>query len=231
MFQAKTLIQQPLDWPDIKLDHLRVMTDGTGLFQHAAFSIPRYEDGYCLDDNARALLLMTSLEDAGAANRRETRALAIRYLAFVNHAYNADKGRFRNFLSFSRNWTEESGSEESHGRALWALGTRGGAAAEPGRGRASAASLFHAAFPAIQGFSEPARLGLRPIGDRRIPARLRGDRAVQAAGKDASPERLLGLYHRTQPAIGPGSRTRSPTATRGFPRRWSFREDGWGTRP
>ncbi len=196
VFQAKTLIQQPLDWPDIKLDHLRVMTDGTGLFQHAAFSIPRYEDGYCLDDNARALLLMTSLEDAGAANRRETRALAIRYLAFVNHAYNADKGRFRNFLSFSRNWTEESGSEESHGRALWALGNVVGRAAEPGRLSLSS-GLFHAALPAIQGFSSPRAWAYALLGIGEYLRAFGGDRGVQSAGRTIA-ERLLGLYHRTQ---------------------------------
>ena len=196
VYQAKTLVQQPLDWPEIKLDHLRLMTDGTGLLQHAAFSIPRYEDGYCLDDNARALLLMALIEDSGVANPRETRALAIRYLAFVNHAFNVDNGRFRNFLTFSRDWAEKSGSEESHGRALWALGSVVGRAAEPGRLSLSSA-LFHAALPALQGFSSPRAWAYALLGFGEYLRAFEGDRGVQSARKTIA-DRLLGLYHRTQ---------------------------------
>jgi len=117
VFQAKTLAARPTEFPEINLAHLHVMTDDTGILQHASFDIPRYEDGYCIDDNARALLLMTHIEDAGAEVTGSVHALASRYLAFVRHAFNENLGRFRNFMSYSRRWVEESGSEDSHGRA------------------------------------------------------------------------------------------------------------------
>ena len=68
-FEAKTLAKRPVDLPELNLEHLRCMTDDTGMLQHAAFSVPRYEDGYCLDDNARALLL-----DGAARGRRQRRS-------------------------------------------------------------------------------------------------------------------------------------------------------------
>ena len=73
VFRAKPLSERSADLPEMNLNHLRLMTDETGLLQHAAFNIPRYEDGYCLDDNARALLLTALLEDAGTADARELR--------------------------------------------------------------------------------------------------------------------------------------------------------------
>ncbi len=107
VFQAKTLASRPPELPEMNLEHLHIMTDDTGMLQHATFSVPRYEEGYCLDDNARALLLTALVEDAGAEDGKAVRALASRYLGFVNHAFNADRGRFRNFMSYSRQWTEE----------------------------------------------------------------------------------------------------------------------------
>ena len=108
------------------------MTDDTGILQHAIFSIPRYEDGYCVDDNARALLLMALLEDAGSDDPAAVRTLAARYLAFVNYAFDRPSGRFRNFLSYGRQWMETTGSEDSHGRAVWALGAVGRPRHRPG---------------------------------------------------------------------------------------------------
>jgi len=195
VFQAKTLVEQPADWPDIKLEHLQLMTDETGLLQHAAFSVPRYEDGYCLDDNARALLLMTLIEDSEAGSVKETRALASRYLAFVNHAFNVEKGRFRNFLPYSRHWVEELGSEESHGRALWALGSVVGRAVNPGHLSLSR-DLFQSALPAIQSFSSPRAWAYSLLGIEEYLRAFDGDRGVQNIRKTIA-ERLLGLYQRT----------------------------------
>ncbi|HKO57969.1 MAG TPA: glycosyltransferase family 4 protein, partial [Thermoanaerobaculia bacterium] len=121
-FRASTLATRPADLPRLNLDHVEIMTDDTAMFQHATFNVPRYDQGYCLDDNARALLLMTLVEEAGADDPRLVRTLSSRYLAFVNHAFDRSTGRFRNFMSHSRSWQEEQGSEDSHGRALWALG-------------------------------------------------------------------------------------------------------------
>ncbi|HEX7830465.1 MAG TPA: glycosyltransferase family 4 protein, partial [Thermoanaerobaculia bacterium] len=115
-FRARTLATRPVELPQINLDHVQVMTDGTGILQHATYDVPRLEEGYCVDDNARALLLMTLIEDAGSFDPRIVRVLASRYLGFVNYAFDHERGRFRNFMSYSRQWRDEDGSEDSHGR-------------------------------------------------------------------------------------------------------------------
>ena len=101
-------------------DHLLSMCDDTGLFQHAVHSVPDRAHGYCVDDNARALLLACALN--GPGEQRLPEALTARFAAFVQHAWNPDTKRFRNFMSFDRRWLEDRGSEDSHGRTLWALG-------------------------------------------------------------------------------------------------------------
>ncbi len=171
------------------------MTDDTGILQHAAFSVPRYEDGYCLDDNARALLLMTLLEDAGIEDMKPVRALAARYLAFVSHAFDPRIGRFRNFMSYSRQWLDEAGSEDCHGRALWALGAVIGHSDDPGR-RSLADSLFHMALRAVDGFSSPRAWAYTLLGIDEYLHAFRGERKVQAVRKQVA-ERLLSLYTRT----------------------------------
>lgn len=201
VFQAKTLAKRPADLPEINLDHLRLMTDGTGVLQHAAFTIPRYQDGYCLDDNARALLLMTLVEDAGMATTKEVRPLASRYLAFVNHAFNAELGRFRNFLPYSRQWAEECGSEESQGRALWALGCVVGRAGDPGR-LDLCSRLFHVALPAVHGFSSPRAWAYALLGIDEYLRAFAGDSNIQSVRKDLA-ERLLGLFQRTSTSDWP----------------------------
>jgi predicted ATPase len=95
-YRAQTLAARPAGLPENTLKHVRAMTDDTGMLQHAIFSIPRYDDGYCLDDNARALLLMALLEEAGSDDPAVVRALGSRYLAFVSHAFDRTTGRFRN---------------------------------------------------------------------------------------------------------------------------------------
>jgi hypothetical protein len=100
--------------PGLALDHLRAMTDDTGLFQHAIHSIPDRAHGYCVDDNARGLLLAMSLKTFGDEQLPESMILA--FAAFVQHAFNPDTKRFRNFMGFDRRWLEPQGSEDSHGR-------------------------------------------------------------------------------------------------------------------
>jgi glycosyltransferase involved in cell wall biosynthesis len=194
-FRASTLASRPAELPQVNLDHVGIMTDGTGMLQHAAYNVPRYDEGYCVDDNARALMLMTLLEDAGTDDPKLVRALASRYLAFVNHAFNRPLGRFRNFMSHSRVWAEEQGSEDSHGRALWALGTVVGLSADPGR-HSLAGALFHAALPAVSGFSSPRAWAYTLLGIEQYLHAFEGDRSVQAAGRQIG-ERLLALFRRT----------------------------------
>ncbi len=194
-FQARTLAERPAGLPELNLAHLRLLTDGTGLLQHAVYNVPRYDEGYCLDDNARALLLMTLLEDAGTDEDAAVRAVASRYLAFVNHAFNRSTGRFRNFMSYERRWTETAGSEDSHGRAAWALGAVVGRLGDPGR-QSLAADLFHAALPAVPTFSSPRAWAYTLLGIDQYLGAFQGDRGVQAV-RGALAERLLGLFRRT----------------------------------
>ena len=183
----------PIELPVLDLRHLRHMTDATGLLQHASFCVPRYDEGYCTDDNARALLLVTGLEASGPVGA--TRELASRYLAFVSHAFDSSSGRFRNFLSYERQWTETVGSEDSHGRALWALGAVGASAADDGR-RKLGKDLFRAALPAARAFSSPRAWAFSLLGlDDHLKASPL-DASAQAVRTELA-ERLLGLFERS----------------------------------
>lgn len=102
-----------------KLDAIERMTDGCGMLQHSIFSVPDRDHGYCVDDNCRALMLMHRI-DGPLAERAD--ALARIYASFVQHAWNGDKGRFRNFMAYDRGWLEDEGSEDSFGRSLWTIG-------------------------------------------------------------------------------------------------------------
>lgn len=115
----KEVVIDPLLLPPFSLDHIKRMTDGTGLFQHAKFGIPNLKEGYCIDDNARGLLMVLM------AYKQENNSQAVElmriYLGFIHYMQN-DNGTFRNFLSFSRNFLDDVGSEDSFGRTIWALG-------------------------------------------------------------------------------------------------------------
>jgi glycosyltransferase involved in cell wall biosynthesis len=195
VFQAKTLATRPAELPEINLEHVRLMSDGTGVLQHAAFNVPRYDHGYCLDDNARALLLMALIEDTGAEDAKAVRWLAGRYLAFVSHAFNQERGRFRNFMSYSRQWLEEYGSEDSHGRALWALGTVVGRSRDPGK-QSLGGYLFHAALPVVTTFTSPRAWAFSLLGIDEYLRAFEGDSNVQAV-REVLAERLLDCFRRT----------------------------------
>jgi hypothetical protein len=110
--------------PVLNTGHLSTMTDDTGMLQHAIFSVPNTREGYTTDDNARALIVSTLLDESvGVRSGEEHLNLSRRYLAFLWLAFHSDSGRFRNFLGYDRKWLEDIGSEDSHGRALWALGS------------------------------------------------------------------------------------------------------------
>ena len=106
--------------PRPALGGVRRMTDGVGMLQHSVHSVPDRNHGYCVDDNARALLLMHRLREVGT-NTSETQALAETYSAFVHHAWNNDAGRFRNFMGYDRAWLEDVGSDDSVARAWWSV--------------------------------------------------------------------------------------------------------------
>jgi glycosyltransferase involved in cell wall biosynthesis len=205
-FRAATLASRPAELPEVNLDHVETMTDDTGILQHAIYTVPRYDEGYCVDDNARALLLMTLMEEAGAADPRMIRTLASRYLAFVNDSFNHGLGRFRNFMSHSRTWREDQGSEDSHGRALWALGTVVGCSSDPGR-HSLARALFHSALPAVTSFSSPRAWAFSLLAIEQYLHAFEGDRNVQAIGRELA-DRLLALFRHTEEAEWPWCESR-----------------------
>ncbi|HEY8009063.1 MAG TPA: glycosyltransferase family 4 protein [Methylocella sp.] len=147
--------------PEMQIGHFLSMCDDTGLFQHAVHSVPDRSHGYCVDDNARALLLACALNNPG--EHRLSEALTARLAAFVQHAWNPDKRRFRNFMSFDRRWLEDKGSEDSHGRTLWALGECSRSDATPSR-RRWAAGLFAEALPAVESFHSPRAWAFTLLG-------------------------------------------------------------------
>jgi hypothetical protein len=105
--------------PDVNFSHIRNLTDDTGMIQHAVYNIPNRKEGYCIDDNARALLLAVwACKDK--KNRVAERLLPV-YLSFI-HYMQTDNGNFRNFMSYTKDCPEEQGSEDSFGRTIMALG-------------------------------------------------------------------------------------------------------------
>ncbi|HEV2514292.1 MAG TPA: glycosyl transferase family 1, partial [Devosia sp.] len=147
--------------PSLELGHLRVMTDDTGLYQHAIHSVPDRTHGYCVDDNARGLLLASALNLNQPPRLPE--AMTATYASFVQHAFNRDTGRFRNFMSFDRRWLEAQGSEDSHGRTLWALGMAARDDFSTAR-RNWAVELFAAALPVVEGFASPRAWAFTLLG-------------------------------------------------------------------
>lgn len=147
--------------PDLTFSHVRRLTDYTGILQHATYAVPNRHEGYCVDDNCRALL-------ACLLHHEQTRDASVLglmdvYLSFIHHAFNPHTRRFRNFMSFDRRWLEESGSEDSHARTLWALGVATALAPDESN-RALAMRLFHDGLPAVSEFTAPRSFAFALLG-------------------------------------------------------------------
>lgn len=194
---TKTLDQKPRELPELKLRHLSRMTDSTGIFQHAIFSVPNFSEGYCTDDNARAFILAVLLSELGE-DPEQVRTLATTYAAFLHHAFDIKTKHFHNHLSFDRRWLDEQGSEDSHARALWALGV--GVGRSPYRSfQIMAGQLFAVALPAVVEFTSPRAWAFVLIGIHEYLRRLSGDSMVKQTG-DMLTSRLVELFERTAQA-------------------------------
>lgn len=147
--------------PDMQTGYFLSMCDDTGLFQHAKHAVPDRSHGYCVDDNARALLVACALN--GAAEQRLPEDVTTRFASFLQHAWNPDTQRFRNFMSFERRWLEERGSEDSHGRALWALGVCSRSDVSASR-RRWAGALFAEAIRPIEALGSPRAWAFALLG-------------------------------------------------------------------
>jgi glycosyltransferase involved in cell wall biosynthesis len=201
--------------PELNLNHVNALTDDTGMLQHAIFTIPNRAEGYTTDDNARALIFTVQLDQTGlnqaglnqtclsqpeADGFGRTEGFnpdwAFRYLAFLEHAFNAKKKRFRNFLAYDHHWIEDQGSEDSHGRALWALGSLLARSTNAGL-RGAAGRLFEFSLPAAVEFRSPRACAYTVLGVQEYLHSYPGDRDAQRV-RFALARRLLDLYESIQ---------------------------------
>ncbi len=190
---TKTLDQRPRELPTLKLNHLSRMTDSTGVFQHAIFSVPNFSEGYCTDDNARAFILSVLVGELGDDSEC-VRSVATTCAAFLQHAFDPQTKRFHNHMSFDRRWLDAQGSEDSHGRALWALGI--GVGRSPFRSfQMMAGQLFALALPALTDFTSPRAWAFGLIGIDEYLRRLSGDSFVNQT-RETLISRLLELLER-----------------------------------
>jgi len=190
--------------PELKLNHLTQMSDDTGMLQHSIFTIPNRREGYTTDDNARALIFSVLLkqmeteqmekasqDQVGHFDSRISNSAGL-YLSFLEHAFNPAKGRFKNFLRYDRRWRESVGSEDSHGRALWGLGTVLGRSHDLGL-RGAAGRLFEVCLPAVLEFSSPRAWAYALLGIHEYLTSYPGDRDAQKV-RFALSQRLLDMY-------------------------------------
>ncbi len=190
---VRTLDAEPPQFPQMRFEHLLQMTDSTGVIQHATYSIPNFQEGYCLDDNARGLVLTVLLEELGVDSIDIQRA-ATTYAAFLNFAFDNSTGRFRNFLSFDRNWLEDAGSDDSVGRAAWAVGACIGRTKRRAF-HSWAAQLFEPAVNAVVETSSPRAWAFALIGIHEYFRRMSGDRLMNQH-RDTLTARLIELFEK-----------------------------------
>jgi len=159
--------------PEIKLDHLRIMTDDTGMLQHAKFTIPNRDHGYCVDDNARALIAST-MADNLLPQEPLLKGLSSIYLSFLDHAFDEKTGRFRNFMSYDRAWIADDNWEDSHARAVWSLGMAVAIGCDKGEA-AAALNLFHRSLNVLENLTHPRSMAFSIIGIHAYLSAYSGD--------------------------------------------------------
>lgn len=180
--------------PEVHTTHLLSLCDSTGILQHSVYSVPDRAHGYCVDDNARALLLSCALSSSSEDELPDK--IITRFAAFIQHAWNSDTKRFRNFMSYDRRWLESQGSEDSHGRTLWALGKCASEDSNSSR-RKWAAALFKAALDPVEQFSSPRAWAFTLLGLNAYFMRASNDdHAERMRGLLA--DRLMELFAKSQ---------------------------------
>lgn len=157
------------------------MSDATGMLQHSIFSVPDRHHGYCVDDNARALILVTQMDNLDHDVRDRWTTV---YASFLQQAWNPEKCRFRNFMSYDRKWLEEVGSDDSFGRALWALGVTARDAHKPDHRRWARVMFDQTANHALE-LDSPRSWAFTMLG---------ASAALKAHPGHALPERVLETF-------------------------------------
>ncbi len=169
--------------PKLNLGHVTRMTDGAGVLRHAKYTVPDRAGGYSPGDNALALVTATRGIHLRDRKARTVASLASVYLGFLDHALDPDTGRFRDGMNYRRDWTGGHGSEKTHGRALWGLGSTVAYATEAGRG-SLASNLFVAALPAVRSFESPLAIALSVVGIQEYLRCFGGDAAARRAREE-----------------------------------------------
>ena len=182
----------PFELPEFRLDHLKTLTDDTGILQHAVHTVPRRDHGYCTDDNARALLVVAMAGKYPAGDGLNLDALTNCYLSFLQYAFHSETGRFRNFMTYARRWLEETGSEDSHGRALWSLGQAVVYLDHTGHTELST-TLFSDAIRVSEHFRSPRAVAFSLIGIHAYLEKFSGDSEVRRI-RAALSERLYDAF-------------------------------------
>ncbi len=180
------------DLPELKLDHMKAFTDDTGIMQHANYTIPDRTHGYCTDDNARALLVAAMGQKYLPTNGQGLSYLTGHYLGFLLYSYNEKNGRFRNFMTYSREWLEDVGSEDAHGRVLWCLGKSVAFLDDPGH-LAISTTLFNKAIRAVENFHSPRAIAFCLVGMHAYLKKFSGDSDVRRI-REILAERLYGQF-------------------------------------
>lgn len=134
------------------------MCDDVGIVQHAKGVVPDRSHGYCIDDNARALMFTHAKQPDDETERRR-----LAFASFIQHAWNPERGLFRNFMGYDRRWLEDAGSEDSNGRTLWALG-HSAAEAQSADFRHWAREWFERAAPMVRTFGSPRAVAFALLG-------------------------------------------------------------------
>ncbi len=185
------MLEIEIERPRIDLRHLVTLTDETGIIQHALGPVPNRREGYCVDDNARALLVCARVSKLKPTTP-QLETLSHIYLSFLHHSWNTEKARFRNFMSYDRRWLDEEGSEDSHGRAVWGLG-EWVASSGPTELRRIGLFMLEESLPAIYEFTSPRAWAYTLLGLSKESSPLSGETNSRALMKELS-NRLANLY-------------------------------------
>jgi glycosyltransferase involved in cell wall biosynthesis len=176
---------QPIRPPEIprtlSFEAIERLSDGTGMLQHSILGVPNRSHGYCIDDNARALMFMARAPGLPDAQCRHWLSI---YAAFVEHGWNPDTRRFRNFMAFDRSWLEDKGSEDSCARTIWALGITAAEAKDPEIAR-WARSLYDRTIGPLSDLRSPRAMAFLMLGTAAL---------VHADPSDTLPPTLLARW-------------------------------------
>ena len=175
----------------IGIDGLLRICDDTGILQHSISNVPDRTHGYCVDDNARALMLTNKLNNHSTTVRQ----LGTTFAAFVQSSWNEERRDFRNFMGFGRNWLEEVGSEDSCGRTLWALGSTVRSAPSAGL-RHWAQGLFDRTSLSAETFGSPRAMAFAMLGADQV-LDVDGRHKVALSIITAGADQLLTLFKRS----------------------------------